>query len=1089
MEMKNRIGFLILLVSLASPARSQSTFGSITGTITDKSSAAVPAAKIVVTNEATGVIRRATAGTDGVYTVNDLLPGAYRLQVEAKGFSPLDRSGIVLDANRVVNIDVQMTVGSASTRIEVVASAPVINTETSTTSYTKTSEHLLEMPLLMRQSNSNSGFAIYNPGVGVNDSGNFFANGVRQIDNYWSNDGIAEMADPDGVGGGPIAPDIDSVAEISYILANAPAEFKSPVNFTTVTKSGTNQLHGSAYYDYNGRALNARNFFSSTVPFRVYNDYAVSAGGPIRKNKTFFFADFEDSSNHSANIINASAPLVPWRTGDFSGLLGKTTLKNPFTGQPFLNNQIPASLLDPTMLKAQSFFYPLPNFGSATTQSGNYRAQHPGVSLFKVVDGRIDHNFSEHDVVFGRLTYRRAPSTTFENFLPPLGMRDQLRTTGTAVLSFTHTFSPALLNEFRTGFARNRNFFEPHLVGSDILSQIGIQGITTTGIHDIPVFSITGVTGTNQLAHNVDLDTNFQTTDNLSWTHGSHSFKFGFDVVRDQIAGGSIPNTVYGSFRFTGVYSGQAYADFLLGLPQSVSQSDPVPVRYMRGTMWNMYAQDQWKITSRLTASYGIRWELQGPYYDKMGRIFGFDPKNGALVIPTAGVPNVSPLFPKNIQVETATQAGYPDGSLVKFQKHNIYPRIGLAYKLTADGKTAIRAGYGMYGNTIYGALASSSRGGPFAGSTTLFNSITNGAALLTFPNPFSAGSGTVGGLQNVAGFNPNLSTPYTQQWNVTLERQVGTVGLSIAYVGSHSVNLLYNRNLNQPPASTYPFTGYLNPKFNTITWTENGANESYNSLQVSAVKNLGQSLTFSTGWTWARDLTDAPDNDWIFPDNSIQNSYDRRSERGNNTFTPIQRYYADVVYALPLGAHQHFLSSLPHLADAVIGGWRTSAVVTLQSGQFFTPSFDGFDPSNTNTQGGRPDRIAGASLTPPGGSTATNWFNVAAFKVPGCPDSNPICTNPASIGRFGNAGVDILQGPPMKNVDLALLKDFAVHERLKVQFQAIFANAFNHPSFANPGGDISSPNTAAQITGTHANYLKGSGASRAINFALRIRF
>src|SRR6266849_5042231 len=251
---KNLMVSLLLLMSLATPSLSQSTFGSITGTVTDKSSAAVPGARVAVTNEATGVVRHVTAGTDGVYIVNDLLPGSYSLQVDATGFSPLDRPGITLDANRVVNVDVQMAVGSSSTRIEVVASAPIINTETPTTSYTKLVDHLMEMPTLVRQSNSNLGFAIYNPGVGVNQSGNFYANGVRQIDNYVSNDGIVEMSDPDSIGGGPIAPDLDSIAEISYILSNAPAEFKSPVNVTTVTKSGTNQFHGSAYYDYNGTA-------------------------------------------------------------------------------------------------------------------------------------------------------------------------------------------------------------------------------------------------------------------------------------------------------------------------------------------------------------------------------------------------------------------------------------------------------------------------------------------------------------------------------------------------------------------------------------------------------------------------------------------------------------------------------------------------------------------------------------------------------------------------------------------------------------------------------------------------------------------
>lgn len=762
-------GFISLLASLCSLVTGQSTFGSITGTVTDKSSAAIPSARIVVTNEATGVTRTAKAGADGVYTVNDLLPGSYRLQAEAKGFSVLDRRGIALDANRVVNVDVQLSVGSANTRVEVVASTPVINTETSTTSYTKGSEHLQELPALVRQTNSNEGFAMYNPGVGVNDSGNFYANGVRQIDNYLSNDGIVEMADPDGVGGGPIAPDLDSIAEISYILANAPAEFKSPVNFTTITKSGTNQLHGGAYYDYNGTALNARNFFSSTVPARVYNDFAVNVGGPIRRNKTFFFADFEDSSNHLAALINASTPLVPWRTGDFSGLLPKVVLKNPFTGQPFPNNQIPTSLLNATSLKAQSFFYPLPNFGGPTTQSGNYRAQDPATQVFKVVDGRIDQNFGEHDAMFGRGTYRRYPINTWENFLPPIGQRNQLRTDSTAVFSWTHTFNPALINEFRTGYARNRNFFEPALIGSDILNQIGIQGISTTGLHNIPVFSITGIQGTNQLSYSNGLDTNFQWTDNMSWTHHGHSFKFGFDAIYDEIGGGGIPNTVYGTYTFTGVYSGQAYADFLLGIPQSTGQAAPTPERYLRGATWSMYAQDQWKITSRLTASYGVRWELASPYHDLLGRIFGFDPAHQALVVPDAGLSQVSPLFPKNIKVETATQAGYPDSTLMRFPKHNIYPRIGLAYKLTADGKTAIRAGYGIYGNTIYGALASSSLGGPFSGSETFFNSITNGVPLLTFPNPFVSGAGTVAGLQNVAGFNPNLRTPYTQQWNVTL--------------------------------------------------------------------------------------------------------------------------------------------------------------------------------------------------------------------------------------------------------------------------------------------------------------------------------
>ena len=1073
----------VLMALLVTTATGQTTFGSITGTVRDQSGAVVPGVSITVINQDTGVSRRAPTGADGVYSVTNLLPGTYRLQAEQKGFNLLEQSGIILDANRVVNVDVQLAVGSPSNKVEVTAQVPLINTETATTSYVKTADHLEDMPLLMRQSNSNMGFAVYNPGVGVNTSANIYANGVRQIDTYISNDGIVEMSDPTGVGGGPIAPDLDSVAQISFILANSPAEFKSPVNFTTVTKSGTNQYHGTVYYDWTGRAVNARDFFATSTPFRVYNDGAVSFGGPIRHNKTFFFGDYENSINHAQGVVNDNAPLAAWHTGDFSGLLPGTVVKDPLTGQPFPNNQIPASRINPVSQKAQDFFYPLPNFGPPTLRVGNYRGFHPTHNNQKTVDGRIDHTFSERDTVFGRLSYRHLPGLNALNFMPPLGSANQLRTAGTAVLSWTHAFGPTLLNEARAGYARNRNYHAPSLVGSDIISQLGIQGIGTQGLHDIPIFNITGVTGTNQTAYGLNLDTDFQYTDNLSWTHGAHSLKFGFDAIRDQIGGQNIPNNVYGAYTFTGTYTGAPYADFLLGIPQSTAQSIPAPEQYQRGTMWSIYAQDQWKVGPRLTLSYGVRYELQGPYYDKFGRIFNFDPKNAALVVPDKGLSSVNPLFPKNIPIETASQAGYPADTLMRFPKHNIYPRFGVAYKLTADGKTAIRAGYGIYGNTIYGAMAQTmaSSSGPFGGSQTFTNTIANGVPRLVFPNPFVTGGGTVAAVQNVSGFNPNIKTPYTQQWNITLEKQIGTMGISIAYIGTRSIDLLYPRNLSQPAPGLAPYPGPLFKGLAAVTWAENGANQDYNSLQLSAVKNVGKNLTFTTGFTWARDLTNQLDNDWI-TGQSIQNQYDLRSEKGNNTYTPTRRYFADVVYSLPFHAQQR-------VVNTVIGGWRLSSIVTLQSGQWFTPSFDSFDPSNTNHQGGRPDRVAGVSVTPPGGSTVSDWFNLAAFKVPGCPDTTPVCTSPANIGRFGNTANNILQGPPTRNIDLALMKVFHPTERIAVQFQATAVNAFNHPNFNLPNGDISAPATANVITATLANYLQGSGTSRQIHFILRVRF
>jgi hypothetical protein len=380
--------------------------------------------------------------------------------------------------------------------------------------------------------------------------------------------------------------------------------------------------------------------------------------------------------------------------------------------------------------------------------------------------------------------------------------------------------------------------------------------------------------------------------------------------------------------------------------------------------------------------------------------------------------------------------------------------------------------------------------GGPFGGSESFFNAITNGAPLLTFPNPFVPAAGQVAAFQSASGFNPHLSVPYLQQWNFTLEKQIGSVGVSVAYVGSHAVNLLYGRNINQPVPSMTPFSisALPNPNFNTITLYENGGSQRYNSLQVAAAKRLGKAVHFSAGWTWASDLTDQSDDDWVYADNPIQNQFNRAAEWGHNAFTPTHRFYADAVFTLPVGKNQRFLNQMPRVAEGILGGWRLSTVVTLQTGQWFTPSFDGFDPSNTNTIGGRPDVVAGASLYP-SNQNISNWFNVAAFKVPGCPDNNPNCDNPANIGRFGNAGVNIIQTPSMKNVDLALMKEFQLFENKILRFQTTFSDAFNHPNFGYPAGDISSPDTAAVITSTNSNYLSGSSSSRVINFSLRFQF
>lgn len=1081
--------FLAGFVNLAS---GQSTFGSITGTVTDPSGAAIPNAKTIARNEATAVERSVQSAADGVYSLTDLLPGTYTVSIEATGFSTLERKGVVLDANRIVNVDGRMAVGSASSKVEVTGAAPIINTETSTTSFVKTGSEIVDTPLAMRQAHSNLGFATYNPGANVGGSAEIMANGIRTLDGYSSTDGIVEMSDPVGVGGGQISPDMDSIAEVNYILVDAPAEFKSPVNFTTVTKSGTNAFHGMAFYEYLSSELNARNFFSATVPFRVYNDFVLNLGGPIRKNKAFFFFNYDQEHNRNETVVTGNTPPVAWRNGDFSSLL-PTAIKNPLTGVAFPGNIVPTSLINPQGANTMSILYPLPNYGPPTLQAGNWRGNIPGLSNPKSTDWRVDYNFSEKDVVYVRFTYRHIAGLAAQAFMPPEGQYHSQRDSTTGAAVWTHTFGAGLLNELRFGGARNNNVFHPLLEGGKIVSQIGIPGVPTTVTYGVPGFIVTGLTSQNQTTNGKSVDTDFQYTDTLSWTRGAHSMKFGFDAIQDFIPTVTY-TTIYGAYTFNGSYSGNASADLLLGLPQSIALTVPVAEPHLHGTMWSLYAQDQWKVTPRLTANYGLRYELPGPYYESNGHLYTFNPANGDLVIPPNGISGVNPLYPNNIPLETTTQAGYPN-TIVTFQKVNFYPRVGLAYKITEDGKTAIRAGYGIYGDTIYGSMAQTFTGGPFGGSETITNStaaatVAAGKTAFTLSNPFTSGAkGTSAALQSVLGINPDIKVPYLQQWNVTLERQIGTMGLSIAYVGAHATDLLYGRNLNEPAPSTTPFTGYTNyPKLGTITYVTNGATQNYHSLQLAAVKHLGKGLTFTTGFTWARDLTDSPDNgNYYNSQQLIQNQYNLKAEYGNNVFTPNKRFIAEAVYSLPFGKGQRLLINLPRVANAVIGGWRLSSVVVAQTGLYFTPSFSGFDAANTNNLSGRPDVVSGVSVIPSGGQSISNWFNLGAFAVPGCPSATP-CSKPANVGRFGDAGVNILSGPGVKNLDLALMKDFHTTERFAWQIMVQGVNAFNHPNFGNPTGNISTPATGSVITAT-ATAQQGSSPARTVYAMIKVNF
>jgi hypothetical protein len=1083
--------FLCLL--FISTASAQSTFGSITGSVKDPSGSFVPGADVEVINEGTGVTRRVVTSSAGVFNVPNLDVGSYAVRVSAKGFTTYERSGLRLAANQIISLDVPLALGVTTAIMEVRAASPVISTETNDLSGAVSHESMEALPLVGRHTGDGGIYSYTTLTTGaaaVPTSSTPILQGTRSaVGIVPTMDGIAVMAYPQGAS--PVQPSMEGVQEVKMETAVAPAEFSTAGNIQVVTKSGTNELHGGAFWDYNGNALNARNFFSATVPFRVYNNFATFLGGPIKKNKLFFFGDYEGSREAATTTLVESVPLPAWRTGDFSSL--QKPVIDPTTGQPFPGNVIPANRISPVSQKIQSYAYPSPNNGAPGVLANNWTANYPGVTGFTHYDHfdiRGDYNVTDRDLIFARYSWRLMPLTVPGIY--PL-YREQDRHGQSSVLAWNHTISPAAFNEFRFGTTYHRNHYTANVIGTDLLQQFGITGVPTTGVKTGPFFNITGVTAWSPDAQSDNYQDNPETTlewiDNLSWTRGRHFMKFGFDAVRDRFNGNNIGSTVYGQYDFTGIYTGTGYADFLLGIPQTTTLALPNPNRHLRGTTWGFYAQDQFKVNSSLTLNYGLRWELEQPYTDSKGALYTWNPATNGLVLLDNGINLINAFYPKNIPITTASRAGYP-ANLVRMNKRNLEPRIGFAYKPFHSSNTVIRGGYGIYSNLIYATLARSQlTGGPFSGSVTYNNAINNGVPLFSFPSPFlSSGSASV---QNVNGVNPGLKTPYTQQWNLTVERQVASVGLRASYVGSKSVDLVYRVNRNLPVPSTTPFTVSRRPNqlYNQIIWADSGGTDAYHGLELAAQKRYGENLTISTGFTWAKDLTDTQDSGGggtTFGGQVIQNPASRSIEKANNALVVPHRFFAYAVYALPVGKGQHFLSNAPAVVQQVLAGWRTTWTAVAQSGQYFTPSFSGFDPSGTGTIGGVPDRIGNGNLS--SGRSVRKWFDPAAFAIPGCPPAAPVCSNPTPVGRFGNSGFNILAGPPIRNLDFGLMKDFKYRERFTLRFSMTMANALNHPNFTNPAANISSPGTVGVISG-QTRPLLGEPGPREIDFALRLDF
>jgi hypothetical protein len=533
--------------------------------------------------------------------------------------------------------------------------------------------------------------------------------------------------------------------------------------------------------------------------------------------------------------------------------------------------------------------------------------------------------------------------------------------------------------------------------------------------------------------------------------------------------------------------TGYDYADFLLGLPIDSTRLNPLIGRTQHGKELGLFATDTFKVTHKLTLDYGLRWDYFGAFRYDDGLQDRYDAAQDAVVVPQSALSKISPLYPSNIKVVAGQVVPNPS-------RHNFVPRLGAAYLITE--KTVVRGGYGLFtsrGLGVYSLLDS----GPFSIAENYVNSVQNGQALFSFPDPFPTNIGLVQvPSQGVSGYPLAQRDGKIHQFNFTVEHQVKDIGLRLSYVGSRTrgLNGFYEVDKKQPNTTSYSDSRLPHPEFRSIQLLRRDLAADYDSLTLEGRRKVGQ-VSFDAFWTWANNL----DNYEMLASGYgtlYGPSYGAFGDENpyapllwnHDHVTPHHRVVVNAQWEIPVGRGRRYLSQAPGIVDKVLGGWTAYYLGFFQTGQWFTPFFSTTDPSNTNSFGGLPDRIANGNLSP-NRRSVSDWFNTSAFKIPGCPDSNPTCSDPANIGRFGNSGINILEGPGIMSNNLTIRKRFAITERLHFDFMALCSNLFNHPNFSFPSSTIDVPG-AGLITGQHDRYFSGEKSGpRVIELRGRIEF
>ncbi|MBI3698672.1 MAG: carboxypeptidase regulatory-like domain-containing protein, partial [Acidobacteria bacterium] len=588
--------WLLSCCLLAQALHGQTTFGTIVGSVKDPAGGVMAGVKVTVTNEGTSIAKDALTDAAGNYEVTHLNPGLYTIGAEFSGFQRHLHQHVNLETEQVMRIDIQMKVGQVTETVTVEGQAPLIESETTTVSDVRTGRQMHELPLNFVRGDAFGGgifkYMSLSPGsFRYEGSSAHSFGGSRSFQNNFIMDGTS-LGDQGGGQVTPAQPSFETIQEMKLTMVNNSAEYGAVATITVTSKSGTNQLHGTGFQQYSSGGLNARNFFQTGRPFRVYNEFGGSIGGPVvlpgydGRNRTFFFGAFEGNRDHSRTVFNSSVPSLALRQGDFSQVFaggGLVVIRDPTTGQPFPDNRIPSSRFSSVSAKAQERFYPAPNFGPPTQLNQNLRDTVANAPYWNHFDLRGDHRTSNKNSLYGRFSWRNLPTPVPEGELPNTGLRAQLRRIRNGSLVDTHVVSPSVVNEFRAGFAWHENRFEGPLRGLPIVRDLGIRGLTTNlDLAGVPEIQITGFSSVTQIDHSRQQDGTYDFIDNLTFVRGRHSLKVGFDFRKNQASREPIPITIFGRYSFTNQFTGFSYADFLLGIPETTRRTTPQGRSYGR---------------------------------------------------------------------------------------------------------------------------------------------------------------------------------------------------------------------------------------------------------------------------------------------------------------------------------------------------------------------------------------------------------------------------------------------------------------------------------------------------------------------------